>query len=60
VVERLNDILDESRTRVPRNTNRAELSLSGHASILRAVEKGDSGAALKAMEKHLLQVEAAL
>ena len=60
VVERLNDILDESRTRVPRNPNRVGLSVSGHASILRAVAKGDSDAALKAMEKHLHQVEAAL
>jgi GntR family transcriptional regulator, transcriptional repressor for pyruvate dehydrogenase complex len=60
VVERLNDILGESRTKVSLNPNRTELSVAGHADILRAVAKGDPGAALKAMEKHLHQVESAV
>ena len=57
VVERLNDILSESRGKVSRNPDRMELSVAGHANILRAVARGDSEAALAAMEEHLLQVE---
>lgn len=57
VVERLNDILSESRGKVSRNPDRMELSVAGHAKILLAVAGGDSEAALAAMEEHLLQVE---
>ena len=59
IVERLNDILSESRGKVSRNVNRMELSVAGHARILRAAAKGNSKAALAAMEEHLLLVEAA-
>lgn len=57
VVERLNDILSESRGKMSRNPDRMELSVAGHAKILLAVAGGDSEAALAAMEEHLLQVE---
>ena len=57
VVERLNDILSESRVKVSRNPNRNALSVAGHIKILRAVAGGDSKAAQAAMEDHLLQVE---
>ncbi|MBI9083711.1 MAG: FadR family transcriptional regulator [Desulfobacterales bacterium] len=60
VVERLNDILSESRAQASRNPKRMKLSVAGHGKILRAVAKGDANAALTAMEKHLRQVEAAV
>lgn len=60
VVERLNDILGESRPRASRHPNRTKLSMAGHARIFRAVTDGDANAAMKAMEKHLHQVEAAV
>ncbi len=59
VVERLTDILSESRGNVSKNVDRQGLSIAGHARILRAVSTRDSRAALTAMEAHLRQVEAA-
>lgn len=59
VVERLTDILSESRGNISPNVNRQGLSITGHVRILRAVSKGDSNAALTAMEAHLHQVESA-
>lgn len=58
VVERLNDILSESRVKMSHNPKRMEISLDGHGRILRAVAKGDARAAQAAMESHLRQVEA--
>ncbi|MCB2167340.1 MAG: FadR family transcriptional regulator [Deltaproteobacteria bacterium] len=57
VVERLNDILSESRVKVSKNPNRIKISVAGHDKILHAVTGRDSEAARSAMEEHLLQVE---
>jgi len=59
VVERLTDILSESRGIGSLNDDRWALSIAGHTHILSAVSTGDSKAALVAMEQHLYQVEAA-
>jgi GntR family transcriptional repressor for pyruvate dehydrogenase complex len=59
VVERLTDILSESRGNVSPNMDRQALSIAGHVRILRAVSNGDSSTALAAMKAHLYQVEAA-
>jgi len=60
VVERLTDILSESRETIQPNEERWSVSIAGHNEILRAVSAGDSKKALTAMEQHLYQVEAAV
>lgn len=57
VVERLNDILAESRVEISKNTDRLDRSIKSHAQIIQAVVQGDEKAATEAMEEHLLQVE---
>ena len=57
VVERLNDILSESRVQISQAQGRLKRSVAGHARIIQAVAGGDSEKAAKAMEEHLKQVE---
>jgi GntR family transcriptional repressor for pyruvate dehydrogenase complex len=57
VVERLNDILSESRVQISQSQGRLELSVTGHARIIQAVVGGDSEKVAEAMKEHLKQVE---
>ncbi len=57
VVERLNDILSESRVQISQSQGRLERSVAGHARIIQAVASGNSEKAAKAMKEHLKQVE---
>jgi GntR family transcriptional repressor for pyruvate dehydrogenase complex len=57
IVERINDILSESRAKVLQNPTRMKHSLKGHEKILEALLRGDPGKADHAMRNHLLDVE---
>lgn len=57
VVERLNDILSESRVQISQSQGRLERSVAGHSRVIQAVADGDSEEAAKAMKEHLKQVE---
>ena len=53
VVDRINDILSQTRLEAHQSTTRAESSLEGHARIVRAIAAHDAEAASQAMQGHL-------
>ena len=57
IVERINDILSESRAKIIQNPTRMKHSIKGHENILEALRRGDPGMAYHAMHSHLIEVE---
>jgi GntR family transcriptional repressor for pyruvate dehydrogenase complex len=57
IVERINDILSESRAKYSQSPTRIIHSINGHATILDAISKGAPDLASQAMYQHLEKVE---
>lgn len=58
IVERINDILAESRAKVVQSPARRQRSIDGHNKILEAVHRRDPELAAKTMRSHLHEIEA--
>ncbi len=54
------DLLSQTRQRYAQNEERKQKSLHGHRNIIAAIKTGDGQAALKAMRRHLDDVEGTL
>jgi len=57
IVERVIDILGETRAEVYQSERRARLSIDGHVRIVEAIEGRDPEGARRAMEEHLEDIE---
>ena len=57
IVERILDILGESRAEATQSEARARLSVDGHARIVDAIQMGNADAARQAMDDHLKDIE---
>jgi len=60
VMERLTDVLGESRVKMSQSTTRHQISIKGHARIVAAVRCRDAEAAHHAMNTHLDEIEKVL
>lgn len=58
IVERINDILAESRAKFVQSPARRHRSIDGHNKILEAVRRRDPDLAAETMHSHLLEIEA--
>jgi GntR family transcriptional repressor for pyruvate dehydrogenase complex len=57
IMERLTDLLDESRVELSQSIARHRVSVKGHARIAAAIRRRDAGAAHHAMNMHLDEIE---
>jgi GntR family transcriptional repressor for pyruvate dehydrogenase complex len=57
IVERINDILAESRAKYSQSSSRIKHSIKGHQKILDAICKGDKKKANQAMRRHIIEIE---
>ena len=57
IVERILDILGETRAEAYQSEERARLSVDGHARIVDAMQMGNADAARQAMDDHLKDIE---
>ena len=57
ILERVNDILGESRKDIYQVNNRAQISIKGHASVLEAIRQGDAVKSMQEMRDHLESIE---
>ncbi|MEW6674198.1 MAG: FadR/GntR family transcriptional regulator [Thermodesulfobacteriota bacterium] len=60
IMERLTDVLDESRLEMSQSPARQQFSVKGHARIAAAVRRRDADAAHQAMNTHLDEIERVL
>ena len=57
IVQRIIDILGQSRAEVYQSERRARISIDGHIRVVEAIERGDGEAARRAMDSHLEDIE---
>jgi len=57
IVDRINDILSESRAKYSQSSSRIKHSIKGHQKIFDAICNGDRDKASQAMNRHLIEVE---
>ena len=57
IVQRIIDILGQSRAEVYQSERRARISIDGHVRVVEAIERRDAEAARRAMDAHLKDIE---